>query len=80
MDEWQDRIKDDLSLFDTIKDSYRQDVEEIEKQMSERGEEIAEEETLDGPGIVISNPPKEWKGDVPTGVANLLIETGAQRG
>jgi len=64
MDEWQDRIKDDLSSFDVIKDFYRQDVEEMAKQMSEHGEEIAEEETPDGPEIVISNPPKEWKEDL----------------
>jgi len=63
MAEWQDRIKDDLSSFDAIKDFYRQDVEEMAKQMSEHSEEIAEEETPDGPGIVISNPPKEWKED-----------------
>lgn len=64
MDEWRDRIEDDFASFDAIKEFHRQDFEEVAQQMSEQGEEIPEGETPDGPGIVISNPPKEWKEDL----------------
>jgi len=62
--QWGSRIEDDFSSFEAIKSFYRTDVEELAQKFSEEGEEIGPDETRDGPGIVISNAPKEWKEDM----------------
>ncbi|WP_410764918.1 hypothetical protein [Haloferax sp. DFSO60] len=63
MDQWWDRVEKEFASFDAIKKFYRTDVDELAKNMSENGREIDPDEPREGPAIVVSNPPKEWKED-----------------
>jgi hypothetical protein len=63
MDQWWDRVEEDFSSFEDIKEFYRRDPTEFAEALSEHGEEIPPNESPDGPGIVVSNAPKQWKED-----------------
>jgi hypothetical protein len=63
MDQWRDRIKEDFSSFEDIKEFYRRDLAEFAEALSEHGKEIPPNESPDGPAIAVSNAPKAWKED-----------------
>lgn len=63
MEEWRPRIEEDFSSFEAIQEFYRRDLEEIAESLTEHGREVEPDEEREGPGIVITNAPKEWKED-----------------
>lgn len=63
MEEWYDKIEEDFTTFEKIKNFYRRDSAEFRGGLSEAAKEVPPGESIEEPTIVVKNAPKEWKED-----------------
>lgn len=63
MENWYEKIEEDFTTFEAIKDFYRKDTAEFRNELSEAAREVPPGEPIEEPTIVVKNAPKEWKED-----------------
>lgn len=71
MEEWLAKAENDFGTFEDIIEFYRKPPKEMVEDFEEGLEEVEPDEPRETPGIVINNPPKDWK-EEPRELAQIL--------